>query len=91
MDTLLEELEKNPPKRPQNSVMDTLLYHLWDNKQEAAIYLIHGIRLIGRIVNFDSEAVILLEKGKSQAIRRMSITSVMQKPKEDFKRAPEKS
>ena len=82
MDAILTELEKREIKKPEG-VFDLWVWFLWSKKLDAAIYLNHGIKLIGKIVSFDEHSILIVRNGKGQVIQKGSISTVLKAEKED--------
>jgi host factor-I protein len=58
------------------SIQDLLLKHLCDSGVELMMFLVNGIRLLGRIKRFDNFTVELVRDGKSQIIYKHSISAI---------------
>jgi host factor-I protein len=58
-------------------LQDTLLRHLRDGNIEVTMFLVNGIRLLGRINRFDSFTVQLVRGGSSQVVYKHAISTIL--------------
>jgi host factor-I protein len=52
------------------------LDHLRDSRMEVMMFLVNGIRLLGRIRRFDNFTVELVKDGRSQIIYKHAISAI---------------
>jgi host factor-I protein len=52
------------------------LEHLRDSRMEVMMFLVNGIRLLGRIRRFDNFTVELVRDGRSQIIYKHAISAI---------------
>ncbi len=58
------------------SIQDIFLDHLRDGRVEVMMFLVNGIRLLGRIRRFDNFTVELVRDGRSQIIYKHAISAI---------------
>ena len=58
------------------SIQDMFLDHLRDSRTEVMMFLVNGIRLLGRIRRFDNFTVELVRDGRSQIIYKHAISAI---------------
>ena len=58
------------------SIQDMFLDHLRDSRMEVMMFLVNGIRLLGRIRRFDNFTVELVRDGRSQIIYKHAISAI---------------
>jgi host factor-I protein len=58
------------------SIQDMFLEHLRDSRMEVMMFLVNGIRLLGRIRRFDNFTVELVRDGRSQIIYKHAISAI---------------
>ena len=58
-------------------LQDTLLQHLCDGNIEVTMFLVNGIKLLGRIKRFDSFTVQLVRGTSSQVVYKHAISTVL--------------
>nr|WP_312895209.1 RNA chaperone Hfq [Microvirga sp.] len=58
------------------SIQDIFLDHLRDSQMEVMMFLVNGIRLLGRITRFDNFTVELVRDGRSQVIYKHAISAI---------------
>jgi host factor-I protein len=56
---------------------DTLLRHLRDGNIEVTMFLVNGIKLLGRIKRFDSFTVQLVRGSSSQVVYKHAISTIL--------------
>jgi host factor-I protein len=59
-----------------SSLQDTFLKHLRDNNVEVTMFLMNGIKLLGRIRWFDSFTIQLVRGDSSQIIYKHAISTI---------------
>jgi host factor-I protein len=59
-----------------SSTQDMFLDHLRDSRMEVMMFLVNGIRLLGRIRRFDNFTVELVRDGRSQIIYKHAISAI---------------
>jgi len=64
-----------PPHEDHGS-QDAFLSHLRDQGAEVTAFLVNGIRLQGRITDFDRFIIILTRGGKSQVVYKHAISTI---------------
>ncbi len=57
-------------------LQDTFLKHLCDNNIDVTVFLVNGIKLVGRIKRFDNFMVLLVRGESSQAIYKHAISAI---------------
>ena len=62
--------QRTPP------IQDMFLNHLRDSRMEVMMFLVNGIRLLGRIRRFDNFTVELVRDGRSQIIYKHAISAI---------------
>ena len=65
-----------------SALQDTVLRHVRDNNIEIMMFLVNGVRLLGRIKRFDNFTVELVRGGSSQIVYKHAISSIQ--PVEPF-------
>jgi host factor-I protein len=63
--------------RSTSPLQDTLLQHLRDGNIEVTMFLVNGIKLLGRIKRFDSFTVQLVRGSSSQVIYKHAISTIL--------------
>jgi host factor-I protein len=58
------------------SIQDMFLDHPRDSRMEVMMFLVNGIRLLGRIRRFDNFTVELVRDGRSQIIYKHAISAI---------------
>jgi host factor-I protein len=58
-------------------LQDTLLQHLRDGNIEVTMFLVNGIKLLGRIKRFDSFTVQLVRGSSSQVVYKHAISTIL--------------
>ena len=58
-------------------LQDTLLQHLRDGNIEVTMFLVNGIKLLGRIKRFDSFKVQLVRGSSSQVVYKHAISTIL--------------
>ena len=58
-------------------LQDTLLQHLRDGNIEVTVFLVNGIKLLGRIKRFDSFTVQLVRGSSSQVVYKHAISTIL--------------
>ena len=58
-------------------LQDPLLQHLRDGNIEVTMFLVNGIRLLGRIKRFDSFTVQLVRGSSSQVVYKHAISTIL--------------
>ena len=58
------------------SIQDVFLEHLRDGRMEVMMFLVSGIRMLGRIRRFDNFTVELVRVGRSQIIYKHAISAI---------------
>jgi host factor-I protein len=59
-----------------SSLQDTFLKHFRDNNVEVTMFLVNGIKLLGRIKRFDSFTIQLVRGDSSQIIYKHAISTI---------------
>ena len=59
-----------------SALQDTFLKHLRDNNVEVTMFLVNGIKLVGRIKRFDNFTVQLVRGDSSQIIYKHAISTI---------------
>jgi host factor-I protein len=62
-------------KQPQN-IQDSFLNTARKEKAQVAIYLLGGVKLLGRIRSFDKYSVVLESNGQEQLIFKHAISTI---------------
>ncbi|MBM1175059.1 RNA chaperone Hfq [Microvirga arabica] len=72
------KLERGPTVTAQRtpSIQDMFLDHLRDSRIEVMMFLVNGIRLLGRIRRFDNFTIELVRDGRSQIIYKHAISAI---------------
>ena len=63
--------------RSTSPLQDTLLQHLRDGNIEVTMFLVNGIKLLGRIKRFDSFTVQLARGSSSQVVYKHAISTIL--------------
>jgi host factor-I protein len=63
--------------RSTSPLQDTLLQHLRDGNIEVTMFLVNGIKLLGRIKRFDSFTVQLVRGSSSQVVYKHAISTIL--------------
>ena len=58
-------------------LQDTLLQHLRDGNIEVTVFLVNGIKLLGRIKRYDSFTVQLVRGSSSQVVYKHAISTIL--------------
>jgi host factor-I protein len=58
-------------------LQDTLLQHLRDGNIEVTMFLVNGIKLLGRIKRYDSFTVQLVRGSSSQVVYKHAISTIL--------------
>jgi len=58
-------------------IQDTFLKHLRDNNIDVTMFLVNGIKLVGRIECFDSFTVQLVRGSSSQVVYKHAISTIL--------------
>ena len=59
-----------------SSLQDTFLKHLCDSNIDVTMFLVNGIKLLGRIKRFDSFTIQLVRGDSSQIIYKHAISTI---------------
>ena len=59
-----------------SSLQDTFLKHLCDSNNDVTMFLVNGIKLLGRIKRFDSFTIQLVRGDSSQVIYKHAISTI---------------
>jgi host factor-I protein len=59
-----------------SALQDAFLKHLRDNQLEVTMFLVNGIRLLGRIERFDNYTVQLMRGSSSQVVFKHAISAI---------------
>ena len=59
-----------------SALQDAFLKHLRDNQLEVMMFLVNGIRLLGRIERFDNYTVQLMRGSNSQVVFKHAISAI---------------
>lgn len=59
-----------------STLQDTFLTHLRDNNIDVTMFLVNGIKLLGRIRRFDSFTIQLVRGDSSQIIYKHAISTI---------------
>ena len=59
-----------------SALQDTVLRHVRDNNIEIMMFLVNGVRLLGRIKRFDNFTVELVRGSSSQIVYKHAISSI---------------
>jgi host factor-I protein len=59
-----------------SSLQDTFLKHLCDSNIDVTMFLVNGIKLLGRIKRFDSFTIQLVRGDSSQVIYKHAISTI---------------
>ena len=70
-------VEKRKTMEKLQNIQDGFLNSLRKDKSVVTIYLVSGVKLIGRIRSFDKYSVILDSSGQEQLIFKHAISTVM--------------
>jgi host factor-I protein len=70
-------------KEHPQSLQDTFLVQLRDQRMPLTIFLVNGVKLQGLVVSFDGFAVLLVRNGSSQLVYKHAISTMM--PASDLK------
>jgi host factor-I protein len=62
--------------KKQESIQDTFLQKMQDDKSTVHIFLVSGIKLVGKIVGFDQYAI-QLQNGSTQVVFKRAVSTVM--------------
>ena len=62
--------QRTPP------IQDVFLKHLRDNNIDVTMFLVNGIKLVGRIERFDNFIVLLLRGNSSQVVYKHAISTI---------------
>jgi host factor-I protein len=57
-------------------LQDTFLKHLCDNSIDVTMFLVNGIKLVGRIKRFDNFTVMLVRDNSSQVVYKHAISAI---------------
>ena len=57
-------------------IQDTFLKHLRDNNIDVTMFLVNGIKLVGRIERFDNFTVLLVRGNSSQVVYKHAISTI---------------
>jgi host factor-I protein len=63
--------------RSTSPLQDTLLQHLRDGNIEVTMFLVNGIKLLGRIKRYDSFTVQLVRGSSSQVVYKHAISTIL--------------
>ena len=58
-------------------IQDTFLKHLRDNNIDVTMFLVNGIKLVGRIERFDNFTVLLVRGNSSQVVYKHAISTIL--------------
>ena len=58
------------------ALQDTFLTHLCDNNIDVTMFLVNGIKLVGRIKRFDNFMVLLVRGNSSQVVYKHAVSAV---------------
>ena len=58
-------------------IQDTFLKHLRDNNIDVTMFLVNGIKLVGRIERFDNFIVLLVRGNSSQVVYKHAISTIL--------------
>ena len=58
------------------SLQDAFLKHLRDNNIDVTMFLVNGIKLVGRIERFDNFIVLLVRGNSSQVVYKHAISTI---------------
>ena len=58
-------------------IQDTFLKHLHDNNIDVTMFLVNGIKLVGRIERFDNFIVLLVRGNSSQVVYKHAISTIL--------------
>ena len=59
------------------SLQDAFLKHLRDNNIDVTMFLVNGIKLVGRIERFDNFTVLLVRGNGSQVVYKHAISTIL--------------
>ena len=62
--------QRTPP------IQDVFLEHLRDNNIDVTMFLVNGIKLVGRIERFDNFIVLLVRGNSSQVVYKHAISTI---------------
>ena len=57
-------------------IQDAFLKHLRDNNIDVTMFLVNGIKLVGRIERFDNFTVLLVRGNSSQVVYKHAISTI---------------
>jgi host factor-I protein len=74
MEALSKERTLAAPSTP--ALQDTFLTHLCDNNIDVTMFLVNGIKLVGRIKRFDNFTVMLVRGNGTQVVFKHAISAI---------------
>ena len=74
MEALSKERTLAAPSTP--ALQDTFLTHLCDNNIDVTMFLVNGIKLVGRIKRFDNFTVMLVRGSGTQIVFKHAISAI---------------
>jgi RNA chaperone Hfq len=76
MDSLVKQLSTLDAKKFEG-LTDLVLGHLKEKQSLVNVYLLHGIRLHGKIVSFDSVSIFLVRGTEAQLVSRAAVSTIV--------------